>query len=91
MTNADKIIEIGGVLSPFTLAMRQRMTAQKNLEKRRWVECEPEWLEKHLQHQVDQMNDAMFNQEFSSTVFSRAVDVANVAMLLADAYKRGKR
>ena len=91
MTNAEKIIEIWGVLQPFTLKMRKRMTLKKNLDKKRWVECEPEWLEKHLQHQVDQLSDAVFNEEWNSTVFQRAVDVANVAMLLADTYKRGKR
>lgn len=91
MTNAEKIVEIWGVLQPFTLAMRKRMTLKKNLEKKRWAECEKEWLQKHLQHQVDQLNDTVFNDEWDSTVLNRAVDVANVAMLLADAYKRGKR
>ena len=89
MTNTDKIVEIWGVLSPFTLMMRQRMTLKKNLQKKRWLECEPQWLEKHLQHQVDQLNDAVFNREWDSTVLQRAVDVANVAMLVADKYKRG--
>jgi hypothetical protein len=89
MTNKDKIQEVWDTWVPFVFGMRKRMLLKKNLKKKRWAETSVPWLDAHLQHQVIQLNGAIYSGESKGVVLTKAIDVANVAMLLADRYKRG--
>jgi len=88
MTEAEKINEIWRVLQPFTSGMRERMTLKKNLNKVSWNEMSLGWLEDSLQHQVNQLSQAILDGMWAGGIREKAIDVANVAMLVADKYHR---
>ncbi len=89
MTQDKKIAEVWNMLAPFFVGMRQRMFLKKNMKKKRWAEMSVPWLLAHLQHQVNQLNVAVYDGVRKDIVISKAVDVANVAMMVADRNTRG--
>ena len=88
MTDAEKITEIWSMIRPFTMQMRLRMTLKKNLRKTHWSQLSRLDFIDLLDIQSRQLFTAMAKEEACTVVQARAVDVANVAMLIADAYAR---
>ncbi len=89
MNNQDKHAEIVNVWTPFVFKMRDRLLLKKNLKKQRWRETNLPWLLTHLQHQTNQLNQAVYCGHNKSIVLKKAADVANMAMMVADRYKEG--
>ncbi len=89
MDNTEKVTEIWNVWTPFVFKMRDRLTLKKNLKKQRWRETNLPWLLTHLQHQINQLNQAVYCGHNKSVVLKKAADAANVAMMVADRYKEG--